>query len=556
MDETEQERKERKRMKKEKKREREEEEAGAEPSKDEIAEKLRKAEKKAAKKARKEKEEEAESAPAASDEKEEKLSKKDRKARDAPKPFVPPPSTHTVPTDVAVQVYPEEASAQYPAFTSFDDFYSVIEKKDKAQNSGGAIRTMKNYISEKAFPKPSPIQSHCWPALFSGKDLVGIASTGSGKTLAFLFPALFRLEQMKAAGKFRADKKPSPKILVVAPTRELAMQSYQVCIDVGIVSSICVYGGMSKHGQLNDMRRLNQTHSGLDIVIATPGRLLDFIQEDSISLSQTFYLVLDEADRMLDEGFEPAIRQIIGQCPGKDQRQTAMLSATWPEEIRALANNYLKDDTVRVVVGSEELAANHKVTQTVEVIENNPRLKDTKLFGLLDKYHKNTKAKCLIFVLYKVEAVKLEQTLKGRGYNVGAIHGNKTQVDRTDALAQFRSGEVPLLIATDVAARGLDIPNVEYVINYSFPLTVEDYVHRIGRTGRGGKSGVSHTFFTDFDKGLAGGLVGVLQEAGQEVPQEIYRFPMLTKKKESKLYGAFGPKDGMAGKKATKITFD
>jgi len=552
MDETEQERKERKRMKKEKKRAREEEEE-SKPSEEEIQKKLMKAEKKAAKKSRKEKEAEAEAAPV---EKEEKLSKKDRKARDAPKPFVPPPSTHTVPTDVAIQVYPEEASQLYPAFSSFDDLYRVVEKKSKEQSSGSAIETMTNYINEKGFPKPSPIQSHCWPALFSGKDLVGIASTGSGKTLAFLFPALFRLEQMKKAGKFTTDKKPSPKILVVAPTRELAMQSYQVCIDVGIVSSICVYGGMSKYAQLNDMRQLHQTHRGLDVVIATPGRLLDFIQESSISLSQTFYLVLDEADRMLDEGFEPAIRQIIGQCPGKEERQTAMLSATWPEEIRALANNYLKDDTIRVVVGSEELAANHKVTQTVEVIENNPRLKDTKLFGLLDKYHKNTQAKCLIFVLYKVEAVKLEQTLKGRGYNVGAIHGNKTQMDRTEALAQFRSGSVPLLIATDVAARGLDIPNVEYVINYSFPLTVEDYVHRIGRTGRGGKSGVSHTFFTDFDKGLAGGLVGVMQEAGQTVPQEIYRFPMLTKKKESKLYGAFGPKEGMAGKKATKITFD
>ena len=268
-------------------------------------------------------------------------------------------------------------------------------------------------------------------------------------------------------------------------------------------------------------------------------------------------MVLDEADRMLDEGFEPAIRQIIAQCPNKEHRQTIMLSATWPEEIRALANNYLNtENIIRVVVGSEELAANHKVTQYVEVMENNSRLKDTKLLQLLEKYHKSRTNKILIFVLYKVEAVKLQQTLESKGYNVTAIHGNKTQVDRSDALDSFRNGSIPLLIATDVAARGLDIPNVEYVINYSFPLTVEDYVHRIGRTGRGGKTGISYTFFTDFDKALAGGLVGVLQEANQAVPQEIYKFPMLTKKKESKLYGAFGPKTDIAGKKATKITFD
>ena len=260
---------------------------------------------------------------------------------------------------------------------------------------------------------------------------------------------------------------------------------------------------------------------------------------------------------MLDEGFEPAIRQIIGQCPDKGTRQTVMLSATWPEEIRELAHSYLNtDNMIRIVVGSEDLAANHRVTQHVEVMENNSRMKDTKLIQLLEKVHKSRTNKVLIFVLYKVEAVKLQQTLEHRGFNVTAIHGNKTQTDRTDALEHFRSGKVPLLIATDVAARGLDIPNVEYVINYSFPLTVEDYVHRIGRTGRGGKSGSSYTFFTDFDKGLAGGLVGVLQEANQEVPAEIYKFPMITKKKESKLYGAFGPKNNIAGKKATKITFD
>lgn len=211
-----------------------------------------------------------------------------------------------------------------------------------------------------------------------------------------------------------------------------------------------------------------------------------------------------------------------------------MFSATWPEEIRALAANYLHADAIRVTVGSEDLSANHRVTQIVECIDANQ--KDSKLMGLLQKYHKSRTNRCLLFVLYKREADQLERTLVSRGYKVVGIHGDKSQEARTAALEEFKSGRIPLMIATDVAARGLDIPQVEYVINYSFPLTVEDYVHRIGRTGRAGNYGVSHTFFTDFDKGLAGALVGVLKDANQEIPQDIYKYPMITKKKQSKVF--------------------
>ena len=155
-----------------------------------------------------------------------------------------------------------------------------------------------------------------------------------------------------------------------------------------------------------------------------------------------------------------------------------------------------------------------------------------------------------------MEATRVQNHLASKGYNVTSIHGDKSQSDRIAALNEFKSGKIPLLIATDVAARGLDIPQVEYVINYSFPLTVEDYIHRIGRTGRGGATGISHTFFTDFDKSMAGALVNILQEAKQEVPKEIYKYPMVTKKAVDKTYGAFGPKKDLIGKKATKITFD
>jgi ATP-dependent RNA helicase DBP3 len=292
--------------------------------------------------------------------------------------------------------------------------------------------------------------------------------------------------------------------------------------------------------------------------VATPGRLLDLIEEGALNLSAVTVLVLDEADRMLDEGFEPVIRKIISGCPaigsGPNNRQTVMFSATWPEEIRELAASFMSPNSVRVVVGSTELAANHRVTQIVECIESFD--KNKRLFALLDSYHKSRTNKILIFVLYKREAVTLLSVLKGRGLKVTAIHGDRSQQERTAALETFKTGENPLLIATDVAARGLDIPKVEYVINYSFPLTVEDYVHRIGRTGRGGATGISHTFFCDSDKTLAGALVAVLQEAGQTVPQEIFKYSMVTKKKTSKLYGDFGPRAELAGKKATKITFD
>ncbi len=443
--------------------------------------------------------------------------------------------------EVDIVVLPEEEAITYKPMLSFDHLYPSIDTL-------GLCPEIKKYIEHKGFTKPSPIQSQCWPPMLSGRDVIGIAATGSGKTLSFLIPAL-----LKIANK---NKRGIIQMLVMAPTRELAMQSDVVCKEVSkmvghgeyAARSVCIYGGVSKGEQKAAIR------SGIEIVVATPGRLKDLVDDESLSLSQVHYLVLDEADRMLDEGFEPVIKDIVSRCPTASQgRQTVMFSATWPEEIRRLASTYLKPDVVRIVVGGDELSANHRVTQIVECIDKFAR--DRQLIELLKKYH-DKKNRCLIFVLYKREATVVLNNLLAKGFNAGAIHGDKAQADRTAALEAFKTGEVPLLIATDVAARGLDIPQVEYVLNYSFPLTVEDYVHRIGRTGRGGRTGISHTFFTDDDKGLAGALVGVLQQAKQEVPQSIYKYPLLTKKKTDKLYGDFGPKADLVGKTATKITFD
>ncbi|KAE8915567.1 DEAD-box ATP-dependent RNA helicase 5 [Phytophthora fragariae] len=395
----------------------------------------------------------------------------------------------------------------------------------------------------KGFDKPTPIQSQCWPILASGRDIIGIAETGSGKTLAFSIPGLIHIAEQPAV----SPNHPGPRMLVVAPTRELAMQSSAVISEAGKkcgLKSVCIYGGVPKHTQKKALR------DGVHVVVATPGRLKDLVEERSCNLSKVTFVVLDEADRMLDEGFEKDIRAIIGST--HPERQIAMFSATWPQSIQKLAHEFL-NDPVKVTIGSDELAASHNVTQIVEVVED--RARDARAHGLLQKYHSSRKNRVLLFVLYKKEADRVERMLHQRGWNCIAIHGDRTQQQRSEAIEQFKSGEVPLLIATDVAARGLDIPDVEYVLNYSFPLTIEDYVHRIGRTGRGGKKGIAHTFFTANDKPRAGELVNLLRESNQEVPNDLTKFGTHVKKKEHKLYGAFA-KNIDVNKKATKITFD
>ena len=386
------------------------------------------------------------------------------------------------------------------------------------------------------FKEPTPIQAACWPALCAGRDLVGIAETGSGKTLAFGLPALTH-----------AKNGNSIKVLVLAPTRELALQTYQVLAKHTKTNTVCVYGGVPKHEQ---RQALAKAH----IVIATPGRILDFIQEDSVDLARISLLVLDEADRMLDFGFEQDVRTIVQACTN-EQRQTVMFSATWPQSVRTLAAEFMRPQgLIRVHIGNvDQLAANTRIEQHVLVLDD-PRDKDPQLLSLLRQVHRNRDNRVLVFALYKKEAARLEAMLNKNGWNACAIHGDKGQRDREQALEAFRNGSCPLLVATDVAARGLDIPGVEFVINYTFPLTIEDYVHRIGRTGRGGKHGVAHTFFTTYDKAHAGALRNVLQKAGATIPEALNKFGGTVKKKENKNYGAFY-REVDPTVKGTKIVF-
>jgi ATP-dependent RNA helicase DBP3 len=378
----------------------------------------------------------------------------------------------------------------------------------------------------KEFKKPSPIQAQSWPVLLSGRDLVGIAKTGSGKTLAFSLPGL-----VQVAARMRSAQANRPFMLVLAPTRELAVQTHVVCEEAGKacdppIRSVCVFGGVSKEPQKQALR------GGAQVVVATPGRLMDLMQEGVVDLSSVSFVVLDEADRMLDLGFAPDLKKILPLT--RADRQTAMFSATWPSEVRDLAATFLKRP-VQVTIGSDILTANADVKQIVEVMEPDARV--DRLLELL-KSHFRGANKILIFVLYKKECVFVEQLLQKKGYtSAAAIHGDLTQAGRDTVLANFKSGRAPIMIATDVAARGLDVPDIELVINYSFPLTIEDYVHRIGRTGRAGKQGVSITFFTSNEKTLAGALGGVLRQGNCVIPEALTQWGMGVKRRKHNMYG-------------------
>ena len=433
------------------------------------------------------------------------------------------------------KVYREKFNLTLEGTGHQDDKFAPWQSFQSAEKAFGS-----NILSVcKGFKQPTPIQAQCWPILASGRDIVGIAETGSGKTLGFLLPSVWKILDTKTS-----DHYTRPKILVVAPTRELAMQT-NVVADEMPLKNVCIYGGVPKRDQIRTLKK------GVSVVIGTPGRLLDLAENtDALDLSEVSQLVLDEADRMLDQGFERDMRRLIGLC--KKDRQTALFSATWPESIRKLASEFMTNP-LNVYIGSKDLTANVRVSQTVEVIE--PRAKEKRLIQLLQKYHKSRKNRVLVFALYKKEAERLESNLTRNGWKCIAIHGNKTQEARTHALQQFKDGTVPLLIATDVAARGLDIPNVECVLNVSFPLTIEDYIHRIGRTGRAGKYGISHTFFTNFDKARSGELQNVLREANQPIPDALMKFGSTVKRKEHQTYGRFGPKEDLIGLTAKKTTF-
>ncbi|KAL3628888.1 hypothetical protein CASFOL_027934 [Castilleja foliolosa] len=361
-------------------------------------------------------------------------------------------------------------------------------------------------ISRLGFVEPTPIQAQGWPMALRGRDLIGIAETGSGKTLSYLLPAFVHVSAQP-----RLSQGEGPIVLVLAPTRELAVQIQAEAAKFGSyanITSTCIYGGAPKGPQIRDLKR------GVEIVIATPGRLIDMLEAQHTNLKRITYLVLDEADRMLDMGFEPQIRKIISQI--RPDRQTLYWSATWPREVETLARQFLRNP-YKVTIGSPGLKANHSIRQIVEVMTDLDKY--TRLVRLLKEVMDGSKI--LIFVQTKKGCDQVTRQLRVSGWPALSIHGDKSQDERDWVLAEFKSGRSPVMIATDVAARGLDVKDIKCVINYDFPSSLEDYVHRIGRTGRAGAVGTAFTFFTHGNAKSARELISILQQAGQVVPPQL-----------------------------------
>jgi len=360
-------------------------------------------------------------------------------------------------------------------------------------------------VMKLGFNAPTPIQSQGWPMALLGRDMVGISATGSGKTLAFLLPAMVHINAQPYL-----QPGDGPIVLVIAPTRELAMQIKEECDKFGGTSGIkntCVYGGVPKRTQVYDLQR------GVEIVIATPGRLIDHLETGKTNLRRVTYLVMDEADRMLDMGFEPQIRKILSQI--RPDRQTLMWSATWPKEVQTLARDFLQN-FYQVTVGSLELSANKDIRQIVECVEDFNKYK--KMQECLRQY---STYKAIIFVETKKGCDALTRSLRMDGFHARCIHGDKSQEERDWVLKEFKENKITLLVATDVAARGLDVKDINMVVNFDMPGNMEDYVHRIGRCGRAGAKGLSVSFFSSKNAKMARELIKILHESQNMVPPEL-----------------------------------
>jgi ATP-dependent RNA helicase DDX5/DBP2 len=364
-------------------------------------------------------------------------------------------------------------------------------------------------VARVGFKEPSPIQVQGWPIALSGRDMIGIAETGSGKTLAFLLPAIVHINAQPYLSK--GD---GPIVMVMSPTRELACQIQEEANRFGKSSKIkntCCYGGAPRRQQQQDLK------DGVEIVIATPGRLIDFLDCGDTNLKRLTYLVLDEADRMLDMGFEPQVRKVISQS--RPDRQTLMWSATWPPEVERLAKDICKENPVHINVGSLTLRTAHTIRQYVEVVQEHD--KRGRLKRLLEKVMDGSRI--LIFASTKRGGDDLTREMRTDGWPALCMHGDKKQEERDWVLKEFKEGKSPILVATDVASRGIDVKDIKYVINYDFPGSIEDYIHRVGRTGRAGATGSSYTFFTSNMFKHAPDLVAVLKEANQPVPEELQK---------------------------------
>lgn len=385
-------------------------------------------------------------------------------------------------------------------------------------------------ILESKYISPTIVQKYSIPIILNRTDLMSCAQTGSGKTAAFLIPIIQLINQSEPS-RHRYIRKASPTAVILAPTRELALQTFQEACKLSQrldkIRSCVVFGGEDIRTQISDLMR------GCDILIATPGRLNDLCQRGKVSFMKVKFLVLDEADRMLDMGFEPQIRQLVKDMPAAGERQTLMFSATFQKKVQILASEFLMDHTFLCVgrVGS----VSDTINQRIEWVNEND-----KHFFLLDILNVDSNSLKLIFVETKLNAQHLEFVLNENNYPAISIHGDKSQSERERALSLFKKGIKPILIATSVAARGLDISGINFVINYDLPSDIDEYVHRIGRTGRAGVSGEAISFFNEKNLKIAFGIFELMNERRQEIPsflEKIINESAVVKMKEVQNYG-------------------
>ena len=361
----------------------------------------------------------------------------------------------------------------------------------------GLSNTLLKAVEDEGYTTPTPVQQQSIPPLLDGRDVLGVAQTGTGKTAAFALPVLQIMERRKTQGKRYI------RALILSPTRELAAQiderfdAYSKNMDI---RHRVIFGGVKQNPQVRDLNK------GLDILVATPGRLLDLIGQGFIDLSNVEFFVLDEADRMLDMGFIRDIEKVLKLLPKK--RQNLLFSATMPKSIAKLAGSFL-NNAVMVDVSPKEMTVD-RIEQKIMFLRKADKRR------LLVKLIKEQKVeRGIVFTRTKHGANRLVKQLGQSNLSAAAIHGNKSQGARTRALAGFKDGSIPILVATDIASRGIDVEGITHVFNYDLPNEPESYVHRIGRTARAGRSGIAYAFCDDSESGY---LVGIQQLIGQEIP--------------------------------------
>lgn len=393
----------------------------------------------------------------------------------------------------------------------------------------------KENVRKSKYEKPTPVQKWAIPVILSGRDVMGCAQTGSGKTAAFLLPVLSEMRRSGIQGSSFSEIQ-EPQALIVGPTRELVVQIYNEARKFScntMIRPAVLYGGVSVSYQLSKI------DEGAHVLVGTPGRLLDIIKRKKISLAKVKYFILDEADRMLDLGFKDAMMDLAKQSGMPPDHQTLMFSATFPEQIQELARELLKN-YIFITVGRVG-GANWDIKQFVYQVSQNE--KRDKLVSILNE---GGNERTLVFVEQKRQADFIASFLSQSSFPTTSIHGDREQREREEALRDFKTGTAPILVATSVAARGLDIANVSHVVNYDMPSSIDEYVHRIGRTGRCGNVGKATSFFNaDTDKEMARALVKVLSEAQQDVPG------WLEEMSESS-YGAGGFMSGNYGSRDTR----